>query len=822
MWSVIQGPSHPLSASWTLEDTFARMLTANPERREKPALLTDEGSISFQELDTRTHQLARAVRARLRAASPSAPQATPLVGVCMSRGPAMVEVLFAVLRAGGAYLPLDPTYPLARLAHIAAEAAPSLIVAGAEHESLVRQLAPPCPYWVFDPRAPLDLEGEDPEQPEFSSPPAGERPFAVLYTSGSTGQPRGVSLPHRAAQNRFQWMWRTFPFAEDEVCCFKTPLGFVDSIWELFGALLRGVPVAIAPDGLEKRPERLLAFAARHGVSRLIVVPSLLRLLLPHLAPPSATSGVPVPKLHLWTCSGEPLPSPLAEAFLARRPGDMLLNLYGSTEVMGDVTAHVCRAGEDPVPIGRPIDNTTLELLDETGAPVKVGERGTLHVRGANLSLGQLGSGGSSTWTEEGRCYDTGDLGRMVRDPVDGGWMLLHEGRRDRQVKLLGNRFELAELERVLLRREGVLAAVALVREDEEGPSLLGFVQPREPGAVTLEALRAACEAELPPHARPALALIEHWPLLPNGKLDRQRLLTLGGKAAALGEDPFSAAWRAVLPRAPIEEDTDFFQAGGTSLLAVDLLRRLREAGKPVSLEQFYAAPSLAALRRGARLEVPRGALTVRPLEEARDALGTAAVDLLADRFDEIDPLKQALGATRAELHALFASYLEACVMEGLSFVAIDGRGELVGCVVAADLARVHTHARKGRFVVAPRLEPLDAVLSALTDPWCHQPSEPGPGEWVYVLLLAATGQREVARIARELETTVIGAARARGYRGVVTVNTHALTKQLCEELGYRTEASLDVREFVHADARPFAQVPQDGAELRLQVLRCP
>jgi hypothetical protein len=632
-----------------------------------------------------------------------------------------------------------------------------------------------------------------------------------------------VCLPHRAAQNRFQWMWRAFPFAEGEVCCFKTPLGFIDSIWELFGALLRGVPVAIAPDGLEKQPERLLAFAARHGVSRLIVVPSLLRLLLPHLSPPPGDSGAPVPALRLWTCSGEPLPPKLAEAFLARRPGDVLLNLYGSTEVMGDVTAHVCRAGEDPVPIGRPIDNTTLELLDETGAPVKAGERGTLHVRGANLALGHLGSGGSSSpWTEEGRRYDTGDFGRMVRDPVDGGWTLLHEGRQDRRVKLLGNRFELAELERVLLRCEGTLAAVALVREDAEGPSLLGFVQPREPGAVSLESLRAACDAELPPHARPALALIEHLPLLPNGKLDRQRLLALGGTAAAPGEDPFSAAWRAVLPRAPIDEDTDFFQAGGTSLLAVDLLRRLREADKPVSLEQFYAAPSLAALRRGTRVEVPHGALTVRPLEAARDALGMAAVNLLADRFDEIDPLKQALGATRADLYVLFASYLEACVMEGLSFVAVDGHGELVGCVVAADLSRVLTHEREGHFVAAPRLEPLDAVISAITDPWCHQPSEPGPGEWVYVLLLAATGQREVARVARELETTVIGAARARGYRGVVTVNSHALTQQLCEELGYRTEASLDVREFVHADARPFSQVPEDGAELRLQVLRFP
>ncbi|QRK06563.1 non-ribosomal peptide synthetase [Archangium violaceum] len=825
MWSVLHGPSVPLSADWTMEGALKQMMAASPARREAPALLTDEGSFSFHELSTRAHRLSRALRTRLRGTASPLPQGTPLVGVCMSRGPALIELLLAVLQAGGAYLPLDPSHPPARLAHIIADAAPSLIVTGPEHEALVRPLASTSPCWILDPRAPLEREDAAPQVPEplSSRSPAGERPFAVLYTSGSTGRPRGVCLPHRAAQNRFQWMWRAFPFTEGEVCCFKTPLGFVDSIWELFGALLQGVPVAVAPDGLERHPERLIAFAERHGVSRLIVVPSLLRLLVPHLPPRPDAAGAPLKKLRMWTCSGEPLPPALAGTFLARRPGDVLLNLYGSTEVMGDVTAHVVRAGEDPVPIGRPLCNTTLELLDEAGAPVSAGERGTLHVRGANLALGYLGHGSASAaWAEDGRRYDTGDLCRMVRDPIDGDWTLIHEGRGDRQVKLFGNRFDLAELERTLLRCEGVMDAVALVHEDAAGPSLLGFVQPREPGAVALETLRAACAETLPPHARPALYLIERFPLLPNGKLDRQRLLALGVERATPNEDPYTAAWRAILPRTPVAEDVDFFQAGGTSLLAVDLLRRLREAGVTVSLERFYAAPSLGALRRGGGTEeaTPHG-LILRGVETARGEQGTAAVNLLADRFEEIDPLARVLGGTRADLHALFTSYLEACGMEGLSFVATDERGDLVGCVVAADFSRVHTHAREGRFVLAPALGPLDAVMSALSDPWCHHESDPGPGEWVYVLLLAVAGQqREVARVTRELETAVIASARARGYRGVVTVNSHALTQQVCEELGYRTEARLDVRGFVHEGTRPFAQVPEGGAELRLHVLR--
>ncbi|WP_434385473.1 non-ribosomal peptide synthetase [Melittangium boletus] len=803
MWSVLNGPPHPLQPEWTLPGAFTALLATHPALLSRPALLTDTGAVSYQVLSVRAHALARALRARLRDTSPAGVQATPLVGVCLSRSPALVEVLLAVLQAGGAYLPLEPGLPPERLAHLVADAAPSLVVTTPEHAALARRLVPAHTLWVLDTNAPLE-PGEDTSAPP---PGASERPFAVLYTSGSTGQPHGVRLPHRAAHNRLQWMTRAFPFTEGEVACWKTPLGFVDSIWELFGALLQGVAVAVAPDGLEKRPGPLLAFAARHGVSRLIVVPSLLRVLLPHLTP-----ARPAPAPRLWTCSGEPLPPALVEAFLARRPDDVLLNLYGSTEVMGDVTAHVCRAGEDPLPIGLPIDNTTIELLDDTGTPVPVGERGALHVRGANLALGLPGADPAR--------YDTGDLARLVRASPTGDWTLVHEGRRDRQVKLFGNRFDLAELEHVLQRCAGVQAAVALADVDAHGPLLYGFVQPRAPGAVTPEALRAACDAALPPHARPVLHLVEDWPALPNGKLDRSRLLTRGKALATPGEDSLTEAWRAVLPQAPCEDTTDFFQAGGTSLLAVELLRRLDAHGTPVPLERFYAAPTLGALRRGCGQAPPPDGLTLRVLDSARDARGTACLALLADRFAEVDPLARAIGATREDLHVMFTSFLEACAPDGLSFEALDGHGTRVGCVVAGDWFGMHAHGRAGRLVIPPALEALDAALSAVSDPWSHRLGEPAPGAWVYGLLLAATGTREVARITHTLEAHVLHEARARGCQGLVTVNTHALTQRVCEELGYRPEERLDTRAFVHRGTRPFAAVPEDGAELRLHVLR--
>ncbi|WP_156338909.1 non-ribosomal peptide synthetase [Chondromyces crocatus] len=920
----LRGEALALSGTWTIHGALASFLATSPAHLDRPALVTDAGSMSFRALSERVTAIARGLRARLRGA-PSV-EGSPLVGVCMSRSPALVAVLLAVLQVGGAYVPLDPQYPRDRLAYIASDADPALIVTEPRHAACVQEIASSKPCWVLEPELSLGVETAAPclgaergvavdggvavEGSVVADGGAmvdGEGLFAVLYTSGSTGHPRGVCLSHRAAQNRFRWMWQARPFAPGEVCCFKTPLGFVDAVWELFGALLQGVTVAVAPDDLEKDPHGLLAFVVRHGVSRLIVVPSLLRLLVPRLADlaaapdglparsragiaPSAAGMHPVASVahfvapaprpvgpRIWTCSGEALPADLAAAFLMQRPGDVLLNLYGSTEVMGDVTWHEVRVGDAPVPVGRPIANTTIELLDDAGRPVAPGAIGAVHVRGATLARGHLVPGeGRVAPLGDGQRYTTGDLGRWVRASHDGGWTLVYEGRRDRQVKLLGNRFDLAELEGALASVEGVARAVALLREDPAGVELLGFVQPSAPGSVTLEALRVACQRALPPVAQPTLVLVEALPLLPNGKLDRRALLaqSASGPASksaasrarsAADRSVIARVWREVLGEGPAGEEVDFFLSGGTSIQAVAMVRRLRDAGVPVSLEQLYAARTPGALRRlretrrgdereagrgagderepgrcagdlrglgtssrtahapawsGGMPEGAVGAWAVRPLEATCPEAREAAVRVLADSFGRADVMALALGATPADFLALSSAAFDATASSGLSFLAVDGAGTPAGCVLAVDLWRLRADVKAGRFTPPPVFGPIFAMFDALEAPWHQRVPVSAPGRWVSVLLLGVTSTAFAGPVTHLLEAAVVEAARVRDYEGLLTVNTSVVTQHLCEELGYREEARMDARAFMLQGARPFAHVPKDATQIVLHERR--
>ena len=623
-----QGRAVAFPETATLASLFADRVAAAPD---DVALIEGEARVSYADLDA----MANAVAARMEAAG-----VVPgdVVGVCLDRSAVMVAAMLAAMRLGAAYLPLDPGYPAERLRYISWD---SQAVVIATTEALAAR-------FDFDNALPLD--DLDPEEVAAAAPVAPVPPPApglayVTYTSGSTGKPKGVMGTHRATVNRFDWMWREFPFAPGEVMCQKTAISFGDSIWEIFGPLLAGVAQVIVPQDVARDPVALLRLLGREKVTRLLVVPSLLQMVV--------ETGLDLareaPALRWLFTSGERLPSRLASAFLQAAPQVSLVNLYGSTEVAADVTVEVVTAaGAGDVPIGRPIDNARVYVLDPAGRLLPPGEVGELFVGGEALAAGYLHR---PDLTAErfvpdpfaGRdgavMFATGDRARWRGDGT-----LMYEGRRDHQIKLRGVRIELGEIEAQLAALPEVGEAVAGLRGGDSGAGedamLVAYVTGRDGARPDPAGLRAALLRVLPEAMVPArIVVIERMPLNVNGKTDRNALARwpLGGGAelvSAAPEDPARGAieadlmrvWTRLLGRTDFGPEEDFFTLGGHSLLAVRLFAHIRKRhGVEMPISTLFAHPTARGL--AARVAAAVGA-PAAPV--AAPALAAAVATALA------------------------------------------------------------------------------------------------------------------------------------------------------------------------------------------------
>ena len=352
------------------------------------ALIDGEQRLSFAQLDSAANRLARELIALGVARGSSTP-----VGVC-AEGWRSIVALLAVMKTGNPYVPLDPVYPRARLQYMVDDARIGVVLRTAASAGGVDPLA----GWFRGETLVLDdaaawsameaRRSAAPLEPP-AAPPAADAAAYILYTSGSTGRPKGVEGPHAAMVARFNWMWATYPFDGKEVCCHKTSLNFVDSIFEIFGALGQAIPLVLVPRAARRDPATMLALLSAHAVSRIVVVPSLLRAVL--AIEPRLQAALPA--LRYWTTSGEALPYELMRSFFDAAPDGVMLNLYGSTEVAADCSwAEYTRAtlrAEDALvaegrgargtvaPVGRAISGCTIEVLDPlTLARVAVGETG--------------------------------------------------------------------------------------------------------------------------------------------------------------------------------------------------------------------------------------------------------------------------------------------------------------------------------------------------------------------------------------------------------------------------------------------------------------
>ncbi|MEU9736143.1 amino acid adenylation domain-containing protein [Streptomyces sp. NPDC048002] len=551
---------------------------------DAPALVSGPTTLTYGELNSRANRLAHHLRSL--GARPGS-----VVAVSLPRSVELVVSLLAVLKSGAAYLPLDPDYPAPRLAY------------------MLRDARPVCAVTDRADRLPADsgtpaviLAGLDVSAYPWVNPARGltpSHPAYVIYTSGSTGRPKGVVVSHGAIDNRLRWMQHAYRLSPGDRVLQKTPSSFDVSVWEFFWPLREGATLVLAEPGGHKDPVYLARLIREQAVTVCHFVPSMLQVFL--AGPDAAGCG----GLRQVFCSGEALPRETANAFGRLLPGVELHNLYGPTEAAVDVTYHACVPdGSGPVPIGRPVWNTRLYVLDCALQPCPPGVAGELYLAGRQLADGYLNRpaltaarfvadpfGPAGT-----RMYRTGDLARWT----DGG-EIEYLGRTDDQVKLRGQRIELGEIEAALAARPGVDGACALVREDR----LIGYVT----GDADPVTVRAALARELPEHMVPAAVIgLAAFPLSPNGKLDRRALPAPRFTGAAAGrptdarEEALALLYAQVLGAEAVGPDDAFFDLGGTSLLAVRLVTRIRqEFGTELTIGSLFEAPTPAAL--AARLQ---------------------------------------------------------------------------------------------------------------------------------------------------------------------------------------------------------------------------
>ncbi|MGH9280037.1 MAG: non-ribosomal peptide synthetase [Acidimicrobiales bacterium] len=581
-------------------DVMARFEAIAAARPVAAAFTDDTTSLSFEELRRRSNQLAH--RLVDLGVGPELP-----VGVCIERSCDVPVVLLAVWKAGGAWLPLDPSYPPDRLRFMLRDAGAAVVVTTSRLARLF-----PTPAGLRTVRLDEDalaISAGPPTDPGRRVAP--DQLAAITYTSGSTGLPKGVAIEHRQILNRLVWMWEAYPFAPGEVGAQITATSFVDSLWELLGPLLCGTPTVIVRHDRACGVIGLVDTLAAVGVTRLWLVPSQLRAILD--ACPDV--GERLPRLRFWVSTGEALPAELYERFQRVMPHATLYNLYGASEVW-DATWYDPRAHGEPrrrVPIGRPIRNVQVYVLDAWQQPVPPGAVGELFVGGQGLARGYVGR---PDLTAErfvlhpfdpapgARLYRTGDRARHL----PGGTLELL-GRRDDQLSVRGFRVERGEVEAHLAEHPAVReVAVTVTEAASGGPRLVAHVVAKGDPAPGADELRAYLGRRLPQPCVPnAFVALDALPLTPSGKVDYRRLQA--GRAirstrvsayvaprTAL-ERVVAELWCDVLQEPRVGLDDDFFILGGHSLLAAGMVSQLRNIlGAELALGQFFEAPTVAGL----------------------------------------------------------------------------------------------------------------------------------------------------------------------------------------------------------------------------------
>jgi amino acid adenylation domain-containing protein len=563
---------------------------------EAVAVVYEGEQVSYGELNARANRLAH-----LLIAQGIGPE--DVVALALPRSVEMIVALLGILKAGAAYLPIDPNYPAERMTLMLQDAHPASIITIGEISLRLpdtsRNILLDQPDFA---RAlersvtsnPVDLERLRPLRPD--------NPAYVIYTSGSTGRPKGVVIEHQAIVNRLEWMRAHYGIAPDDRILHKTPVGFDVSVWELFLPPIAGATLIVAPPDSHKDPAWLASIVRECRITTIHFVPSMLASFVAE----SITVGLTLRRVF---CSGEELSAQLRDRFHDVVHSE-LHNLYGPTEAAVDVTYWVASPEDNsvPVPIGYPVWNTRIYVLDDQLQPVPQGACGNLYLGGVQLARGYLKQPAltaerfvADPYGEPGgRIYRTGDLTRWRRD---GSLEFL--GRADQQVKIRGFRIEPGEIEAALRELPEVAHAAVIVREDRQGEKLLvGYVVPTPGNSIDPGSIRRQLAQRLPDYMVPAAIVeLEALPLTPNGKLDRKALPDPQWQSRSYHpprtpqEEILCSLFAEVLGLERVGIDDNFFDLGGHSLLATRLVSQVRVIlNVELAIRTLFESPTVASL----------------------------------------------------------------------------------------------------------------------------------------------------------------------------------------------------------------------------------
>ncbi|MFD3167091.1 amino acid adenylation domain-containing protein [Herpetosiphon sp. NSE202] len=555
------------------------------------AVIDAQSRLSYAQLNQRANQLAHCLRAQ-------GLQPDSFVGVCMLRSVDLVVALLAILKAGAAYVPLDPAYPAERLAYIITDTKLSVVLSQREVVAALPDQQTQLNVICVD----RDLGDQYPTTNlELMISP--DQLAYMIYTSGSTGQPKGVMISHSAISQRLQWMQHAYHVVPSDRLLQKTSLNFDVSVWEIFTPLITGAQLIMAkPDG-HHDSEYLLQTIREHQITLIDFVPSMLELFL---AEPNAKECT---SLRQVTCGGEAMTPQLRARFFATLTAE-LHNIYGPTETTIDATMAACHPNqrEQRITIGRPIGGSEAYILDQLGRPVAIGVVGELYLGGVGLARGYFERPSQTAqafvphpWSSVAgaRLYRTGDLARYL---ADGSIEFL--GRRDQQIKLRGLRIELGEIEAALRHHPAVREAVVIVQNHSQ---LIGYVALQPAMHVDGSELRAFLKPTLPDYMLPnGIVVLERLPSLPNGKLDLAALpqpqtLRMSNTefvaARTSTEQQLVAIWQELLELEQLGVHDNFFELGGHSLLSTQAVSRIRNRfGVELALRTFFEQPTIAEL----------------------------------------------------------------------------------------------------------------------------------------------------------------------------------------------------------------------------------